>query len=186
MQVVANVHGGCNVALSNGQDRNPSLSIKSAPFPTRIAIQTIMASNTAFSYPHFSELAIPVPSKNDSNAEQFTASQLLPSASSYNEVHPDHEAPITKLEQQSHPTHNTIFHKEEIDIGLADIKDPIDSVEWHPSQDLMGIVLGNDLKRPEFDIRLDDDVYIEANKQLEANIFPVVILSINSPLIIFI
>jgi hypothetical protein len=141
-----------------------------------------MTSYTSPSDPRLSGLIIPVSPKNDSNGEQFTASQWLSSTNSYDpsKVEVPIEFAITKHEQHNEPTPSSILHKEEIKNDLVDIKGPVDSVEWHPSQDLMGIVFGgNDLKRPEFDIRLDDDLYIEANKQFEANIFPVTSLSVN-------
>ena len=118
------------------------------------------------------------------NTEPFTAEPQFPSTSLYNangvysaelDLEFPIQLPITKDEPHD-PVSNFIFPKEEVDVNWLDVNIPADLVEWDSSQDLMGIVLGTDLKKPEFEIRLDDDIYIEANKQLEANVFPVIIL----------
>ena len=128
---------------------------------------------------------IPVISQDYSNKEQFTS---LLSTNLYDEnyVYSDDlggdlaaERVVTKHEQQDDPAPQTLLQKEEINADSLDIKFPPNPPEWHPSQDLMGIILGSDFKTPEFGIRLNDDLYIEGNKQLETNVFPVSIPSIN-------
>ena len=44
---------------------------------------------------------------------------------------------------------------------------------WRPSQDLMDVILGPESSSSGFDIRLDDDVFMSANKELESNVFGV-------------
>jgi hypothetical protein len=44
---------------------------------------------------------------------------------------------------------------------------------WHPSQDLMSAVFGGDSTVAAFDIRLNNDLYLNANKETAVNVFPV-------------
>jgi hypothetical protein len=51
---------------------------------------------------------------------------------------------------------------------------------WHANQDLMSVVLGEDSIASSFDIRLDDDLYLAANKETQQNIFPVMRILLSS------
>src|SRR5271155_3187927 len=44
---------------------------------------------------------------------------------------------------------------------------------WHPSQDVMNALFGGDSTVAAFDIRLDNDIYLNANKETAVNVFPV-------------
>ena len=44
---------------------------------------------------------------------------------------------------------------------------------WHSSQDLMGAVFGGSSTVAAFDVRLNHDIYLNANKKTAVNVFPV-------------
>lgn len=84
------------------------------------------------------------------------------------------ESTFTKLEASDYDSsrhseiQNTGIDSTSVDVKVA----PVTS-SWHPSKDFMNIVLGEDSSALGFNIRLDDDVYLVANKESQSNIFPV-------------
>jgi hypothetical protein len=89
---------------------------------------------------------------------QFDA---VPPPSSWTKHEPgDPEPLVTLLTSETHA-------------DLLDSKVDLELQEWHPSQDVMDIILGGDLKVSEFNVRLDDDLYINATKESAVSVFPV-------------
>lgn len=75
--------------------------------------------------------------------------------------------------EPSDPDSQLTLPTSEIRAESLDAKVDLDLQEWHPSQDVMDIILGGDLNVSEFNIRLDDDLYINATKESAVNVFPV-------------
>lgn len=65
------------------------------------------------------------------------------------------------------------IQKGEFNATSVDVKLVPDTSTSHLSQDLMSMVLGEDSSSLGFNIRLDDDVFMMANKESESSIFPV-------------
>lgn len=81
-------------------------------------------------------------------------------------------SPFAKSELEA-PTFQIDSLKDEHDANFLDVKTDLDPPDWLISQEWMNGVIGADLTVSEFDIRLNDDVYMVANKESANNIFPV-------------
>ena len=59
--------------------------------------------------------------------------------------------------------------------ALLETKTSPEPPVWNTSQDLMNAVFGGDTTVASFDISLNNDVYLNANKETAVNIFPVIL-----------
>jgi hypothetical protein len=92
------------------------------------------------------------------------------------DAQPDPALSAVKLEEMSFDLMPMDTFKNEVGVEAGSRDANLDSGElWHSSQlDLMQIILDEDPANSNFNIRLNDDLYIEANKESALHVFGVV------------